>query len=117
MDDPREQRDVVASQAVRVSAAVRPLVVELDDRDVRREEGNRAQHPGAYCRVLLDDVELGRGQRSGLVPHEVRDADTAEVVEEPRAPDRGGNAGVESERARSRCSQLRDATRVPQEPR
>ena len=51
VDDAREQGNLVAAQAVRVAAAVGPLVMQLDDRDVRREERHvrrmRAPSPGA----------------------------------------------------------------------
>ena len=48
--DARGKRDVVAAQAVRVAAAVRPLVVELDDRQVRREKRHRPQDARAEHR-------------------------------------------------------------------
>ncbi len=45
VDDPRGERDVVAAQAVRVAAAVRPLVMQLDNRQVPREK----RAPTAGC--------------------------------------------------------------------
>ena len=63
MDDAREQRDLVAAQPVRVALAVGPLVVQLDDRQVRREETDAAQDARADARMLLDDVEFFRRQR------------------------------------------------------
>ena len=50
MDDAREERDFVAAQPVRVALAVRPLVVQLDDRQVRREEVDAAQDARADAR-------------------------------------------------------------------
>src|SRR5436190_7894553 len=44
VDDAGGQRDVVAAEAVRVAAAVRALMVQLDDRNVRREERHRLQN-------------------------------------------------------------------------
>src|SRR5215213_6820512 len=64
VDDPGDQGNVVTAQAVRIAAAVRPLMVELDDLEVTCQEGHRAQDPGAKHRMLLDDVVLGRRQRA-----------------------------------------------------
>ena len=58
MDDAGEHRGGVAEQPVRVAAAVRPLVVQLDDRDVRAEERDLPQDVRAERRVHLDDLEL-----------------------------------------------------------
>src|SRR2546430_369691 len=72
----------VSAQAVRVSAAIGPLVVQLDDRDVAGEERDRSQDAGAENRVLLDDIELGTGQRARLAQDIVGDPDLADVVQE-----------------------------------
>ena len=66
MDDAGQQRDFVAAEPVRVALAVRTLVVELDDRQVRREEMDAAQDARADARMLFDEREFLRGQRSGL---------------------------------------------------
>ena len=42
----------------------------------------------AQGHVLLDDVVLGRGEPAGLAQDLLGDADLADVVEEPRDPDR-----------------------------
>src|SRR5580765_8419436 len=57
-DDLRVELGAVAAQAGRIAAAVRPLVMQLDDRNVPREKGDRAQDARAEHRVLLDRVEL-----------------------------------------------------------
>ena len=80
--DARGERDVVAAQPVRIAAAVRPLVVQLDDRDVGREKRHRPQDARAGTGMLLDDVELRVGQRAGLEQHVVGHADLADVVQQ-----------------------------------
>ena len=50
VDDAREQRDLVALEAVRIAEPVRLLVVQLDDRQVRLEEGDRAQDAARRAR-------------------------------------------------------------------
>ena len=82
------ERDVVAAQAVRVAAAVGPLVVQLDDRHVRREERHRPQDARAEHRMLLDDVVLAGGQRPRLAQHLVGDANLADVVQQRAEPER-----------------------------
>ena len=44
VDDARRRRNVTASQAKRVALSVGPLVVELDDREVRRQEWHRPKN-------------------------------------------------------------------------
>ena len=41
MDDPSDERDLLSTATVRIAASVRPLVVQLDDGEVRREERDR----------------------------------------------------------------------------
>jgi hypothetical protein len=62
----RGDRDLVPAQSVGVAASIRPLVVQLDNRDVGREKRNGLQDPRPRAGVLLDDVELGGRQRRGL---------------------------------------------------
>ena len=96
-----------------IPAAVRPLVVELDDRDVRREEGHRPQHARAEHRVLLDDVELGRGQRARLPQHVVGDADLADVVQQRAEAHDLDVGGRQVELPADGHRQHADAVRVP----
>ena len=88
MDDAREYGDLVRVQAVRIALAVRTLVVQLDDRQVRREERHGAEDPRAGDRVLLDLLELFVGQRPGLAQHVVADSDLADVVQQRAEPQR-----------------------------
>ena len=63
VNDPREQRNLVPAQAVRIALAIRPLVMELDDRQMLREERHRAQDARSGHRMLFDRLELLVGQR------------------------------------------------------
>ena len=67
---------------MRIAAAVRPLVVQLDDGDVWREERDAAEDPGPECGVQLDCFELLGCQRAWFSKHVVGNADFADVVEE-----------------------------------
>ena len=75
-------------QPVRVALAVGPFVVQLDDRQVRREERHGPQDARAGHWMLLDRLEFLRGQRSRLAQHVVADADLADVVEQRAEPQR-----------------------------
>jgi hypothetical protein len=77
----RASSDLVAAQAVWIAAAVRPLVMELDDRQVPGQERHRMENARAEHRMLPDHRELLVGQRAGLAQHLVGHADLADVVE------------------------------------
>ena len=51
--DAREERNLVAAQPVRITLAVGPLVVQFDDRQVRRQEMDAAQDARADAGMLL----------------------------------------------------------------
>ena len=74
VDDAREHGDVVAVQAVRIALAVGPLVVQLDDRQVRREERDRAQDARAVtgcCLIASNSSSVsapGLRSTSSLIP-------------------------------------------------
>ena len=60
MNDARGQGDLVASKAEWIAAAVGALVMQLDDRQVRRQERDRPQDARAERRVALDLLEFLR---------------------------------------------------------
>ena len=76
----------VAAEPVRISLSVRPLVVQLDDRNVRLEERHAAQDPRADDGMLLDRFVFFGGQRARLHQDVIADADLADVVEERAEP-------------------------------
>ena len=86
MDDAREQRDLVAPEPVRIAAPVGLLVVQLDDRHVRLEEGHVPQDVRADGRVRLDDLEFLVGERAALDSTLIADADLADVVQQRAEP-------------------------------
>ena len=91
--DPPLERDVVARQAARISAAVEALVV--GPRDHRREIAARslqesAQHPEADLGVHLDLQALRGRERPGLQQDAVADRDLADVVQHAGELERRG---------------------------
>ena len=87
-EDPADQRDVVAGEAVEIAATVDPLVVVPDAGSHGVDVGDVADDHVAERDVLLHDLELLVGQLAGLAQHLVGDADLADVVEQARDPDR-----------------------------
>src|SRR5512142_2383958 len=81
-DDPRLDRDLLASLAVRIAVAVPALVAGAHDGPDLREPVDRSQDPLAELRVLLDHEPLLRRQRARLLQDLGRDPDLADVVEE-----------------------------------
>ena len=59
--DVRGNRDLVAAQAMRISASVRPFVVQLDNRQVGDQERHRLQDARARAGMLFDDRRTPRG--------------------------------------------------------
>ena len=86
--DPRELRDVLARERVEVAVPVPALVVVADAGADRVEVRQVAEDRVAEGHVLLDDVELLVGQLARLAQDLVRDADLADVVQQPREPQR-----------------------------
>ena len=65
VDDAGQQRDLVAAQPVRIALAVGPLVVQLDDRQVRREEVARC---AGCARRRRDAARSARIPRPSAAP-------------------------------------------------
>jgi hypothetical protein len=66
VDDARRKRDGFRPQAEWIPAAVRTLVVQLDDRQVRRQKRHLPQDSRAESGMPFDLLELLRRQRSVL---------------------------------------------------
>src|SRR5439155_16263764 len=84
-DYPRLERDLIAAEAERIASSVEVLVVvehpsclflEFGGRDDRMTDEDVAAHRGG----------LVRSQARGLSENPVRDADLADVVQQPRQP-------------------------------
>ena len=110
--DMRGDGDLVPAQSVGVAASVRPLVMQLDDGDVGREERDGLEDPRARARMLLDDVELGRRQGGGLEQHRVWHADLADVVQQRAKPDHFDFFVAQAQRSADRDRQDADALGV-----
>src|SRR5689334_13989757 len=82
VDDAGEDGNLIASKPVRISLPVRPLVMELHDREMPFEEGDGAQDARADDGMRLDLLEFLRRQRAWLQQHLIADADLADVVQE-----------------------------------
>jgi len=82
-DDARDERDLLAGEAVRVAPAVPPLVARADEMaDAAEETSDLLEHALALDRVGLDDRTLFRGQLARLGDDLGRDSDLADVVQE-----------------------------------
>ena len=68
-----------------VAAAVEPLVVGGGDRGEAGERGDAREDALGVGRVQADARELLVGQLGGLVEDRVRDAELADVVQQPGA--------------------------------
>src|SRR3954470_9259569 len=81
-EDPRDERDVVRAEALRVAAAVPALVVVEDDvhDDLRQPE--RAHDARADLRVPAHDLPLVLRERAGLGEDVLGHADLADVVQQ-----------------------------------
>ena len=82
-DDPREQRDRLAGQAMRVALAVPALVVAEDDLRHRRVGLHARDDAGALLRVAAHDLPVLLGQRRGREQDRVGERELADVVQQP----------------------------------
>ena len=78
---PRQQRNLISLEAVRIAAAIESLVMKLNARKHFRQLSYRAQNVGALGGVSLHDFKFFRGKRARLFENAVFDADLAHVVE------------------------------------
>ena len=113
-DEPRDERDRLPREPVRVAAAVPALVVRAGDPLGDREQLRVAalEHPGAEHRVGLDHLVLLRLQPPRLEQDRVRDGDLAEVVQGRRLADQPDRAVALPEVARHPGGERGDPLRV-----
>src|SRR5438552_1454069 len=86
-EDPREERDVLAREAIEVPGPVPPLVMVADAAPHEVDARQVADDHVAERDVLLDDRVLIGGQRRRLAQDRVGDADLADVVHQARHPE------------------------------
>src|SRR6266851_9546061 len=84
-DDPGQQRDARAAQAVGVAVAVERLVVVADDRQQVRARSQRADDVLADLRMGTHEHQLTRVKRARLQQDAVRDSDLADVMDDAAA--------------------------------
>ena len=112
-EDSRRLRQLVTSQAERIAAAVELLVVgggvvcELAERRHAAEELPRVG------RMLVDVDPLPSGQVAGLVEDQVRDAELADVVEQPRVAQAAERLGRQLQQRADSDGDLGDTLGVP----
>src|SRR5689334_7750322 len=82
MHDARFQRDLVAAQAERVAATVRPLMMKFDDWQMRRQEGYLTKNACTQSRVTFDLLEFFCGQGTVLPQNVVAHPDLADVMQQ-----------------------------------
>ena len=80
-DDLRQQRHLVPAQALRIPAAVEPLVVAPDDRPHGAQRLERRAQRIADIGMLLHQLEFGGRERARLQQHRIGNADLADVVQ------------------------------------
>src|SRR3954468_8546810 len=66
VNDARVEWNLFGAEPERVAESVRPLVVQLDNRQVRGQERHFLEDPRSERRVTLDVLELECGERSGF---------------------------------------------------
>ena len=86
-DHPRQQRDRLAGELVRVALAVPALVVAEDDLRHRRVGLHPRDDAGAVLRVAADDLPVLLGQRRGGEQDRVGERELADVVQQPGGVD------------------------------
>ncbi len=82
------------------------------DRAQRRELVRLVEHALGQVGVEPDALPLAGAERAGLVPDRVRDAEPAEVVDEPRATKRADLAAGKAELEAGLGGQIGDRARV-----
>jgi hypothetical protein len=83
-DDPREQGDLVAAEALRIAASVEPLVVVTDRASDLRQRRLAAEDLGPADRMDPHLLHLVLGQHRGLAEDVLRGGEVADVVERRR---------------------------------
>src|SRR5205085_11976674 len=112
-DDPRQERDLLAGEPVRIALAVPALVAGADDpADLAEQAADAVQETLAFERVPFDDRALLVVQRSRFVDDRLRDAHLADVVEEGDELRVAQLAGAQPEPARDREGELDDVAAV-----
>src|SRR5262249_42344865 len=109
----RGQRgDRPAGKPARVARAVEALAVLYRDRAERRQRLREMKHALGQVRVEADTLPFTGPERAGLVPDRIRDAEAAQVVDEPGPTQRLLFVAAEPEAA-ARCRrELGDRSRV-----
>ncbi len=80
-DHPRQQRNLISLQAVRIAPAIESFVMQFNAGKHLGKLRNRTQNVGALRSVSLHDLKFFRGQRAGFLENAVFDADLPHVVE------------------------------------
>ncbi len=112
VDDPCGQGNGVARETVRITLAVRALVVVPDRRNHVLEVAQLRDDPRALLRMAAHQQPLGLVERAVLQEHTVRDSDLADVVQQRRLAERLELRGRELELRAHRDRQIADAARV-----
>src|SRR4029453_8364486 len=81
-DDLGQERDLIAGEAIRIAAAIAPLVMMTDDWTNQLERAQRAAQVVANYRMLLHQRMLGAGKPRLLEQHSIGNRNLPNVVEE-----------------------------------
>ena len=108
-EDAGGERDRLASESVRVSTAVPPFVVRLEDGAYVPGELDVGQHAHALGRVAPHEGELLVRQLPGLVQHLARDHDLPDIVQEGANAEPEQRLRIESTHFGDEAGEIRDA--------
>ncbi len=95
--------------AARITTLVAALVVVAGDAGHPGERGDATEHTIRVVRVESDALPLGGRERPRLFEDAIGDADDAKIVEQRRAPELFGEAGIEAVLRRGGDHQSRDS--------
>src|SRR5581483_6722242 len=110
-DDARAERDLLARETERVARAVEMLVV-VEDPPVDRLDAETVEERVPELGVALDDRELLVRQLAGRAQDRVREADLAEVMQEPGETEALERLRVEAELDPDAFGERRDHLRM-----
>src|SRR5262245_15643023 len=112
-DDLRDERNLCASQAIRIPGAINAFVMVPNDLTHRSERPDTSTERVTDRSVLLHPDEFGGCQRPGFEENRVRDADLADVVQVAAASERVDVARGEIQRGTHRRRVLCETTGMP----
>jgi len=88
--DPISLGERVCTQPVRIAGSVEALVMPCCDLADLLECADTSEHAIGEVRMQPNPFGLRQSQRTGLVPHRVRHAETTQIMDQAGTPDQPG---------------------------